>query len=628
MVQSGANGPEQEGSSPATKAGCVAYFLSLWSGAISPSARSATEAWVSCEIAGTCSWPGTPRQSVDNDSWFIGPEDGGRIEEPNENFRETVDAVVRQARHPNSPMKLLICALAVAGTFLSSTMSAQELRRVQAKTENGIIEGIISPDGEVRTFKGIPFAAPPVGELRWKAPQPVESWSGVRQAVDFAPRPMQARIFDDMVFKDAGPSEDCLYLNLWMPEKPKAKKLPVMVWIYGGGFVAGATSEPRQDGGMLCKRDVLVVTVGYRLGVFGFLALPELSKESGYNASGNYGLMDQIAALQWVKRNIATFGGDPDNVTIFGESAGSFSVSALMASPQARGLFHKAIGQSGAFLGDTLPARSLREAEEQGREFVKAALGTESLAELRKKSADELLAATAKPGSPWFSPIIDGHVMPDDARAIYAAGKQARVPLLAGWTRDEGNYRGVFRELPPTRENFRVRATERFGARAEEFLNVYSATSDAEAKRAAQDLASDDFIGFSTWKWLEVHRQTVGAPVYRYRFDQTLPLAKDAPADAEAVAPHASDIEFVFRALWTRDLPWSADHRAVSELMADYWTNFAKNGDPNGAGLPKWPRYTPEAQFPVMHLKAPPEAWPDAHRARYEFLDSVAARKS
>ncbi len=521
-------------------------------------------------------------------------------------------------------MKYLPWALAAVLAVQPITMLAQELKRVQARIENGVIEGIISPDGEVRTFKGIPFAAPPVGELRWKPPQPVKSWEGVRPAIDFAARPMQTRVFDDMVFKDPGPSEDCLYLNLWMPERPKAKKLPVMVWIYGGGFVAGSTSEPRQDGGMLCKKDVLVVTVGYRLGVFGFLALPELSKESGYNASGNYGLMDQIAALQWVQRNIATFGGDPDNVTIFGESAGSFSVSALMASPLARGLFHKAIGQSGAFLGQTLPARPLREAEQQGAEFVRRMLGTDSVAELRQKSAEDVLAAAAQPGNPWFSPIIDGHVLPEAPASIYAAGKQAHVPLLAGWNRDEGHYRGVFRELEPTVANFRQRASERFGARAEQFLKVYRADSDAEAKRAAQDLSGDEFIGFGTWKWLEVHRQTAGGvPVYRYRFDQTLPLAKDAPADAEEVAPHAADIEFVFRALWTRDLPWRDEHRAMSQLMSDYWTNFAKNGDPNGPGLPAWPRYTPEEKFPVMYLRASAKAEPDAHRPRYEFLDQL-----
>src|ERR1017187_52136 len=219
-----------------------------------------------------------------------------------------------------------------------AAMRAQQVSTVQVRTADGVLEGVVSADGKVRTFKGVPYAAPPVGPLRWKPPQPVSPWTGVRRAADYAPRPMQARVFNDMIFKDAGPSEDCLYLNLWMPANPTQATLPVMVWIYGGGFVAGSTSEPRQDGGNLSKKGVIVVSLNYRLGVFGFLAHPDLARESGRDASGNYGFLDQVAALEWVRRNIATFGGDPDNVTIFGESAGSFSVSALMASPLARGL--------------------------------------------------------------------------------------------------------------------------------------------------------------------------------------------------------------------------------------------------------------------------------------------------
>src|SRR5271154_4177367 len=267
----------------------------------------------------------------------------------------------------------------------ASMVHAQEVKSVQQRTADGVLEGVLSADGTVRIFKGIPFAAPPVGPLRWKPPQAPAPWAGVRKAVEFGPRCMQGGIYDDMIFRDAGPSEDCLYLNLWMPANPAPGRLPVMVWIHGGGFAAGASSEPRQDGGKLSKLGVLIVSLNYRLGIFGFFAHPELSKESGHNASGNYGLLDQVAALEWVKKNIATFGGDPDNVTIFGESAGSFSVSTLMASPLAQGLFRRAIGESGALFGGRRPVQSLAEAEAAGVKFSEAALGTSSLAALRAK---------------------------------------------------------------------------------------------------------------------------------------------------------------------------------------------------------------------------------------------------
>ena len=266
-------------------------------------------------------------------------------------------------------------------TTATQANAATELPKARTRTTNGVIEGVISQG--VRTYKGIPFAAPPAGDLRWKPPQPAASWDGVRPATGFGPRCMQGRIFDDMIFRDEGPSEDCLYLNVWAPEKPQEKPLPVMVWIYGGGFQAGASSEPRQDGGELSKKDVVVVSFNYRLGAMGFYSHPELSKESPYHASGNYGLLDQVAALRWVRNNIAAFGGDPGNVTIFGESAGSMSVSALMASPLAKGLFHRAIGESGGAFSATRPMRGLVESEAAGLKFAESSLGTASLKELR-----------------------------------------------------------------------------------------------------------------------------------------------------------------------------------------------------------------------------------------------------
>ena len=500
---------------------------------------------------------------------------------------------------------------------------AQALRHVQVRVADGVLEGVVSADDQVRMFKGIPYAAPPVGPLRWKPPQPVQRWTGVRQAMVFGPRPMQGRIFTDMVFRDNGPSEDCLYLNIWMPEHHAPGKLPVMVWIYGGGFAAGASSEPRQDGENLAKKGVIVVSFGYRLGVFGFLALPELAGESEHNASGNYGLLDQVAALKWVKTNISAFGGDPYNVTIFGESSGSCSVSLLMASPMARGLFQRAIGESGAFLQLDIPLKPRAEAEAASVKFMKSELGTTLPEKLRALPAQTLLDAQLKLPWRYFTPDIDGYFLPEDARTIYAAGRQSHIPLLAGWNRDEDSYWSFFTNDPPTLKNYVKRAQAFFGTNAGKFLAVYPATTDAQAKRAAQDFAGDKLTAFPTWKWLELQLQTGQSPVYRYKFEQTLPLPANAKPGTEPTTPHASDIEYVFQMLPARHLPWRPEDRKVSELMADYWSNFAKTGNPNGPGLPVWPPYDRSDQYQVMHLSANPGAAPDADRARYEFLDQL-----
>src|SRR6516162_6248253 len=416
----------------------------------------------------------------------------------------------------------------LAVLFGLQAASAPVLRHVQVRVADGVLEGVVSADDQVRTFKGIPYATPPVGPLRWKPPQPVQPWTGVRSAVDYGPRPMQGRIFDDMVFHDDGPSEDCLYLNIWMAEHHGSGKLPVMVWIYGGGFAAGATSEARQDGGNLSKKGVIVVSFGYRLGVFGFLAHPELTGESEHNASGNYGLLDQVAALQWVKTNIAAFGADPDNITIFGESAGSFSVSGLMASPLSQGLFQRAIGESGAFFGDTLPTRSLAGAEVAGEKFMESAFYAHSLKDLRALPAKYLLRAAMKRPWEYFRPDIDGYFLPTNCLAIYTAGQQSHVALLAGWNHDEGSSWDYFTNDAPTLKNYVKRADAFFGTNAGKFLAVYPATTDSQARRAAQDFAGDRFIGYCTWKWLELQLQTGRSPVYRYKFEQTLPLPANA----------------------------------------------------------------------------------------------------
>jgi len=487
-------------------------------------------------------------------------------------------------------------------------------------TAAGDVEGAASSDSKIRIFKGIPYAAPPVKDLRWKAPQPVEGWTGVRKATEFGARCMQGHIYADMIFRDNGPDENCLYLNVWTPADSANAHLPVMVWIYGGGFAAGAASEPRQDGENLARKGVVVVNFNYRLGIFGFFSHADLAKESGHNASGNYGLLDQAAALEWVKKNIGAFGGDAGNITIFGESAGSFSVSALMASPLSKDLFQKAIGESGAFFGKTLGAKSLSDSEKADARFAESAFGTASLKELREKSADDLLQAALKDKSiVRFAPNIDGYFLPETVLSIFSHGQQAHVPLLAGWNADEGSYHAIFKDEKPTAENFIAWARKQYGKQADEFLRFYPAATDAEAKESAGAAMGDAFIGYSTWKWINMQLKTGQSPVYRYRFEDA-PPGTDEHGESRG-AYHSAEIEFVFDALPSKNLPWRPEDRKLSDEMATYWSNFAKQGDPNGEGLPKWPPYDAKDGYQVMHLKAEPQAAPEKHRARYEFLD-------
>jgi para-nitrobenzyl esterase len=496
------------------------------------------------------------------------------------------------------------------------------------KVDTGRVKGVVN--NGIAAFKGIPFAAPPVGALRWKAPQPAPRWNGVREAAGFGPRCMQGNIYGDMIFRDKGPSEDCLYLNVWTPATSAKARLPVMVWIYGGGFAAGAASEPRQDGENLARKGVVVMSMNYRLNVFGFFSHAGLAKESGHDSSGNYGLLDQVAALEWVHKNIAGFGGDPANVTIFGESAGSFSLSALMASPLAQGLFQRAIGESGAFFGTVLDLKPLQASETVNAEFAES-IGAHSLADLRAKPAAELLDAAVKRKDLWFAPNVDGYFLPQSVREIYASGKQSHVPLLAGWNRDEGGYGSIFGEDAPTATNFIAYAQKHFGDRADEFLKLYPADSDEQAKQAAQDLAGDQFIAFSTWEWLEMQGATARSTLYRYEFDDAPPAPAKVEAGADTAphgAYHSAEIEFVFGALASKDLPWRPEDKALSDLMSSYWANFARNGDPNGAGLPQWPAYTSQASYPVMHLDAVCHAAPDAHRGRYEFLQHPGSTRT
>jgi len=522
-------------------------------------------------------------------------------------------------------------ALGLFSLFLAMSLvpSAGAIgNRVQI--DSGMIEGKAAAEPGVQAFEGIPFAAPPLGTLRWREPQPVTPWSGVLKTTHFGPRPMQGSIFSDMVFRDQGPSEDCLYLNVWTPARSPGEHLPVMVWIYGGGFEAGATSEPRQDGGHLALKGVVVVSMNYRLGIFGFYSHPELSAESGHGSSGNYGIMDQTAALRWVQRNIAAFGGDPGNVTIFGESAGSYSVSLQMATPTARGLFARAIGESGSMVGTRrIPARvlTLAAAEQNGLEFAHR-MGAANLAELRAKPGIDVLKAAIHDKLLKTSVVVDGFVLPKFAYQIYSAGEQAHVPLLAGWNGDESRVYATFGSKRPTAQSFAESVKAEYADLAPAVLKLYPANTDAEAVRSAGDLAGDRFIVTSTWNWIEMQRKT-GAPVYRYRFDRAVPvppgmMINGEPATAADVgAAHASEIPYVFKALpLIHYIPWEKADYALSDLMETYWTNFAKTGNPNGPGVPEWPRYDADGQFQVMHLNVDPRPEPEQHRLRHEFWDA------
>jgi para-nitrobenzyl esterase len=527
----------------------------------------------------------------------------------------------------------LLASLAAAALLIAVSAGPA---RAQVKTVSGALEGTTADGGRLRVFKGVPYAAPPVGALRWRAPQPVSAWTGVRKADAFGAQCHQPPIFGDIVF-DRPASEDCLYLNLWTPAKDAAAALPVMVWIHGGGYQAGASHEPRHDGQRLANKGVVLVTINYRLGVFGFFAHPALSKDDPRGASGNYGVLDMIAALQWIRDNIAAFGGDPGNVTIFGESAGSFAVSTLMAAPQARGLFHKVIGESGAPFGPTLSLAPRQAAEGNGEKFASTLAATTADA-LRATPAEAVLAAAAK-WQPWFSPSVDGVVLAEPVAETFAAGRQAKVPLLAGWNADEARAGVVLGKETPTAASFTEQTRKRFGPAADMLLQVYPARTDAEALESAASLAGDLFIGYGTWKWIEAHRATGDAPVYRYLFARKIPvpaghLQNGRPATAGDIgARHAGEIEYVFGTLDSvKGVPWTDADRTLSEAIGRYWTNFARTGDPNGEGLPAWPRLgrvEPGAMQDMgprlIQLDTNISAMPEPHRARYEVLDKMLA---
>jgi para-nitrobenzyl esterase len=503
-------------------------------------------------------------------------------------------------------------ALALGGLMLGNAASAYG-DSLTVNTGQGVVHGKMINAGKVKAFLGLPYAAPPVGDLRWKAPAPPAAWKGARDATEFAHRCVQWQIWTDYLFLDSGPNEDCLYLNVYAPAGAKpTSKLPVMFWIHGGGYTAGSGSEPRYTNSGLVARGVVLVTINYRLGVFGFLATKDLATE-GDGHAGNYGLMDMVAALQWVKQNIAGFGGDADNVTVFGESAGSFAVSTLLAAPDARGLFDKAIGESGAAFSGVLPMSTLAERAGRDQDWIDS-LGVKNLAELRALPTDKLIDAASKKPVGWFLPVVDGRFLPESVSEAYAAGRQMHVPIIIGWNRDE---RAGTLSKGMTAEKWKAFAMERYGKQAEQFLMAFPGKSDEEAVQSADAYTTDAFIALGAWKWVEAESQTGGVPVYRYRFD--LPATPSETHPEGKYAFHSDELEYVFGTLDVRHgATWRPEDRRLSEQMMDYWTNFARTGDPNGKGLPRWPGY--DADKELIHLDSTITSGPDTLRPQYEFL--------
>jgi para-nitrobenzyl esterase len=516
--------------------------------------------------------------------------------------------------------QLAIFAFALI-VLLFAPLSAIAEDLLYVVTAQGAVHGKTINDGKVRAFLGLPYAAPPVGKLRWRAPEPPAKWNGVRKAIDFGAHCAQIpNAFPGMRFQDSGPSEDCLFLNVYTPlHAHVGSNLPVMFWIHGGGYVAGSASEPHFNGDFLPLKDVILVTINYRLGVFGFLAANDgLAAQSEIRTKygpGNYGLMDMIAALHWVHENIRAFGGNPDNVTAFGESAGSFAVSTLMASPEARGLFHRAIGESGAAFQGPLPVFPLIDQERRAHEWMATTLNVHTVDELRKLPTDKIIAA-AKDNNIVFEVTIDGRVLTEPIGDTYKAGRQAHVPLLAGWNKDEGI--AAIAHMTPAL--FKTTAQYFFKSKTPQFLALYPFANEAETLISADNFGGEMFTFFCTWKWVEAQKETRGSTTYRYVFDLGLPTSPERPVP---IVIHAEELEYVFGTLDTRKgFTWRPEDRKLSEEIMSYWTNFAKTGDPNGPGLVHWPAFG--QGIDLIHLDKVVSATPEVLRPQFEFLMSNA----
>lgn len=505
----------------------------------------------------------------------------------------------------------LFIAFVIALTV--TTAAAAEISD-PVRIDAGLISGAPATSAGVRAFRGIPFAAPPVGALRWRAPQPVARWEGVRKAGEFGPRCMQGQ-----PGAAGGPAtnEDCLYVNVWTTAKSASERLPVIVFSYGGGFNTGAGSEARYDGEALAKKGVVFVTFNYRLGAFGFFAHPELTKESGHNASGNYGFMDMIATLKWVQKNIGSFGGDPSRVTIMGESAGAMMVAGLVGSPEAKGLFRRAIAESGAWMGLGIGRMTPRSQAEASGQQRATAMGAASLADLRAKPADEILRSAGSSGM-----IVDGWIIPEDLSNVFAAGKQNEVDVLVGSNQDEGTFFG--QRGGGNAQQFVSQARQRFGNEADSFLKFYPAGSDAEANESQLTRVRDE-LAWHMRAWAKVQSKRGKSKAYLFYFTRVPPVAA---GQANRGATHTAELPYVFNNLIPPNRPWTDIDRSLADQMASYWANFAANGDPNGKSLPVWPAYKEKTSERMMIFGDKVEPAPELDAARFAFYDAAYAKQS
>jgi len=491
------------------------------------------------------------------------------------------------------------------------------------KVEGGMISGSTNNTDDVHIFKGIPFAAPPVGDLRWKVPQPVVAWNGIKKCDAFGPSPVQNNPVpfgpwsEEYLIPKTPISEDCLYLNVWTGAISAKEKRPVVLWIYGGGFVSGGTGAPVYDGEAMAEKGIIFVSANYRVGIFGFFALPDLTKESAHHTSGNYALLDQIAALKWIRKNIAAFGGDPDNITIAGQSAGSMSVNCLVASPLCRGLFKHTIAESGAELIDA-PGRktaTLQQAEEEGVKYEHS-INANSLEALRKIPAEELLKKQ------WLlsSPIIDGYVLPQSIPDIFAEGKENDVDLLTGWNEDDGLAFGKMDNA----EEFKKHAEEKYGDEAEKFLSFYPAKTDEEAIASQQKLSRDMMFGIQNYTWANQQSAFKNSKVYLYRFARKLPATGDY---IKYGAFHTGEVAYAYGNLnFVHRCPWEPGDFALEKTMSSYWANFIKTGNPNGKNLPEWAKYNSTSNG-TMILNIDPQVKQLPDKNALDFLISEIKKK-
>ena len=475
--------------------------------------------------------------------------------------------------------------MTLAALVVSAAVSAQSPRLSSAGVAEGRLAGVPAADPEITAFKGVPFAAPPVGDLRWRAPQAPAPWQGVRKADSFGANCIQnivdARKPWTYEFMAHGAtSEDCLYLNVWTPATLATERHPVLVFIHGGANTEGSGSVPVYDGTGLASKGLVVVTINYRLGVFGFFAHPELTQEASYHGSGNYALLDQIAAVRWVKTNIAAFGGDPARITVAGQSAGASGVRNLIISPLAAGQFQRAIAESGVSLGGLGAPRTLADGEQDGVRYARAK-NVASIAELRAMSALQI-ATPPVGGTPYrWGTLIDHYALVASEADAFASGKHNDVPVLTGTNRDES---GAVPQPATTADAFQKQIAQRYGERAADFLKLYPAASD-EAARVSANASARDVARMTTYLWADARAKTAKSKTFTYFWDHTLP----GPDAAQYGAFHTSEVPYVMNALSQSDRPFTADDRKIADTLSSYWVNFVTSGDPNGRGLPRWP---------------------------------------